>query len=65
VSKSKGGMGFWDLRCFNKALLAKQCWRLFHDPDSLPAQILRGKYYPRGSILEACLGLKPSYAWSY
>ena len=43
--------------------MAKQCWRLFYDSDSLPSQILRAKYYNGGSFLEAHLGLKPSFAW--
>lgn len=50
-SKSLGGLGFRDLECFNKALLEKQGWRLLQQPDSLIAQILREKYYPRGCFL--------------
>jgi ribonuclease HI len=62
-SKANGGMGFRDFTCFNKALLAKQVWRLWKTPDSLIARIVEAKYYPRGSVLEAQLGKYPSVAW--
>jgi hypothetical protein len=61
--KSKGGMGFRDLKCFNKALLAKQRWRIIQNPDSLAGKIIKAKYFPRGSFLESGLGNKPFFAW--
>ncbi|XP_059451003.1 uncharacterized protein LOC132181787 [Corylus avellana] len=63
LNKVKGGMGFREFGCFNKALLAKQVWRLWKSPDSLVARILKAKYFPRCEVLDASVGTKPSYAW--
>jgi hypothetical protein len=63
MSKDKGGMGFHDLVCFHKALLAKQCWRLLKSLESLTTRILKAKYYSNGSFMTAKLGSKPSFAW--
>jgi hypothetical protein len=49
-------MGFRDFHSFNKALLAKQCWRLWNQPDSLVSQIMKAKYYPDCNILEVGVG---------
>jgi hypothetical protein len=52
LSKCCGGIGFWDMRLFNLALLARQAWRLIHDPASLGVQILKAKYYPNGELTD-------------
>jgi hypothetical protein len=62
-SKAKGSMGFRDLRSFDLALLATQGWRLLHNPNSLAGQILKAKYFPRATFLEANLGRRSSFAW--
>lgn len=61
--KSEGGMGFRDLYSFNLAMLAKQCWRLITNPDSLCAKVLKAKYYPNVSLIQASLKNGASFTW--
>lgn len=62
-AKVIGAMGFRDNVAFNKAMLAKQVWRLVHEPDSLAAQVLKSKYFKNGNMLEARVRPKPSLIW--
>jgi hypothetical protein len=52
VPKVKGGIGFRDMRLFNKALLARQAWRLIQFPESLCARLLKATYYPSGELVD-------------
>ncbi|KAK5842646.1 hypothetical protein PVK06_005024 [Gossypium arboreum] len=61
--KENGGLGFRNLSQFNVALLAKQGWNLIHYPNSLLARVLKAKYYPYSTFLEAQLGTLPSLTW--
>lgn len=58
--KKEGGMGFRDLASFNLALLTKQAWRIFHNPELLLSRIMKARYFPRSSFLLADLGERPS-----
>ena len=62
-AKIRGGLGFKDIFSFNHALLAKQGWRLLHNPESLMAKILKVKYFKYSGFMEAKLGSKPSFVW--
>ncbi|KAG7967870.1 hypothetical protein I3843_08G121900 [Carya illinoinensis] len=63
VSKKDGGLGFTDLESFNKAMLAKQLWRVLNNPNSPVAQILKQKYFKRGTILNAKKGTNSPLVW--
>ena len=56
-------MGFHDLYSFNLAMLSKQCWRLINNPKSLCARVLKAKYFPNGSLLQATLKNGASFTW--
>lgn len=62
-STTEGGLGFRSLRDFNLAMLAKQIWRLHNNPNSLIAKCFKAKYYPTTNVLQAPIGVNPSYAW--
>jgi hypothetical protein len=61
--KFEGGLGFRDMHLFNKAMLAKQVWRLKTNPTSLLGQCLKAKYFPNSDIFKAQQGGQSSYAW--
>jgi hypothetical protein len=56
-------MCFRDLHTFNTTMLAKQCWGLMEQPDSLGARVPRASYYPDGNLLKAKLKSGSSYTW--
>lgn len=58
-----GGLGFKNLLLFNKALLAKQVWRLLSQPTSLLAKVLKARYYLNSDILTATVGSYPTFTW--
>lgn len=62
-TKSKGGLGFRDLETFNKALIAKQLWRIIEQLDSLASKILKSKYCPRTDALDSKFGNNSSQIW--
>ena len=61
--KGWGGMGFKDFSLFNKAMLAKQGWRLLYKPESLCARFLRGKYYHDRNFMSAVNKRNASHTW--
>ncbi|CAL1383383.1 unnamed protein product [Linum trigynum] len=63
-SKFDGGLGFRRFEDFNQALLAKVAWRVWQEPHTLLAQVLKGKYFAQTSILQAKRGSRPSWGWT-
>lgn len=63
LPKREGGLGFRDLHKFNKALLAKQVWRILSNPNSLIARLYKGLYHPNTSYIKAPTGNYASYGW--
>ncbi|XP_070664898.1 uncharacterized protein [Malus domestica] len=64
LPKDMGGLGFRNFQEFNVALLAKQCWRLLTEPNSLWARVIKARYFLHCSFWEAKKGAWASWAWS-
>nr|XP_027062915.1 uncharacterized protein LOC113689326 [Coffea arabica] len=63
AKRSKGGLGFKDLQLFNKALLAKQVWKLITQPNLLVSKVLKEKYYPKLSVFNSKVPQNASWIW--
>lgn len=63
ASRNDGGLGIRDMMAFNKALLAKQAWRLITRPSTLLARVFKAKYYRKTGFLEARTYQTSSLAW--
>jgi hypothetical protein len=61
--KGMGGLGFRDIDILNLALLARHGWRIFQNPTSLSAAILKARYFPDGDLLNSSLRSNPSQVW--
>lgn len=61
--KCEGGLGFRNLYAFNLAMLAKQGWRLINESNSLVAKVLKAKYFPNCSFMEASFKNEASLCW--
>lgn len=51
IHKSKGCVGFRNLRYFNLCLLSKQGWKLQTHPDSVVGRIFKARYFASGDYL--------------
>ena len=60
-NRKEGGIGFRKFNLMNQAMLAKQFWRISHNPQFLMARTFKAKYFPRCSIHE-CVP-KPHHSW--
>lgn len=61
--KEYGGLNFRDFEGFNKALIAKQVWRIFTNPTSMLALVLKSRYFPNSYLLQASATAKSSFFW--
>lgn len=62
-SQRKGGLNFRDLQHFNKALLAKQVWRMISKPNLLVSRVIKNRYAHQISLLHAPIKSNSSIIW--
>ena len=65
LQKTEGGMGFRDLYAFNKALLAKEAWKIEQNHHFLLARLYKGRYYNSLTFLQSTSSTTSSYGWKY
>ena len=61
LNRREGGIGLKKFSIINQSMLAKQFWRISHNPESLLAKTFKAKYFPRCSIHDS--SPKPHHSW--
>jgi hypothetical protein len=61
--KEFSGIGFWNFKSFNLAMVAKQGWNFLSNHGSLVTRNFKARYFPRTSFLDSKLGYNPSFDW--
>ncbi|XP_026416859.1 uncharacterized protein LOC113312311 [Papaver somniferum] len=62
-SKEKWGNGLKKLDLINISLIAKNGWRLFHQPNNVFTKTMRGKYFPNSNPFHDTCNDGSSWAW--
>lgn len=61
--RDSGGLEFRDLRATNDALLAKQVWRVLHEPNLLVSKVLECRYFPDKQFFQTKPKGRDSWIW--
>ncbi|KAL9682359.1 hypothetical protein QQ045_014155 [Rhodiola kirilowii] len=59
--REDGGLGLKNFSLVNLALLIKQAWRILTRPELLLSKLYKARYCRNSSLLEAEVGLRPSW----
>ncbi|GER31074.1 RNA-directed DNA polymerase-like protein [Striga asiatica] len=63
LPKGEGGLGFQNIKLFNRALILKQLWRIFEQPELLMSKVLKCKYFPNCSMFDCQKNGGASWLW--
>ena len=61
--KKDGGIGLKKFSLMNQVMLAKQYWRISHNPQSFISRTFKARYFPRSSIHDCKPKSHHSWFW--
>ena len=64
LPKEAGGLGISSTRHKNNAILMNQAWRLYSNPTSLWAQVIKAKYFPHTTLFTSHRTSRESHIWT-
>ena len=56
MPKEAGGLGLTSIRHRNQVILMHQAWRLYTNPDTMWARVLKAKYFPHSPMFNGTMG---------